>query len=141
MANDSSHHSRIFRFLHERNSRHARITHKKWALLSAAVLLAAGVSLIPMAVAQSNTPKIASTDPPSGKVSDTVTLTGANIEKGSVVGVFLSDEKSDYKATLVSQNADTIVFKVPQVKSGRYNVSVQFESQILILPVRFTVEE
>ena len=117
------------------------IAHTKWTLLVAAVLFAAAAFLIPLALAQGNTPKIASVDPPSGKVSDTVTLMGDNLGKSSVVGVFLSDDKSDYKATLVSQAADKIVIKVPEVKPGRYNLSVQSGARILILPVRFTVEE
>ncbi len=86
-------------------------------------------------------PHIATVDPASGKVNDTVTLTGTNLGKASVAGIFLSDDKSDYKATLVDQAAEKIVFKVPQVKPGGYNLSVQSGAQILILPVHFTVEE
>ncbi len=86
-------------------------------------------------------PHIATVDPASGKSDDTVTLTGTNLGKSSVAGVYLSDDKNDYKAALVDQADGKLVFKVPQVKPGPYNVSVQSNGQILILPVRFTVQE
>ncbi len=92
------------------------------------------------AFAQSTTPHITAVDPASGKVGDTVTLTGTNLGKSTVVAVYLSDDKSDYKGTLVEQAAEKLVFKVPQVKAGGYNLSVQIGTQILILPTHFTVE-
>jgi hypothetical protein len=84
-------------------------------------------------------PKITSVDPTTGKVNDSITLTGENLGKDSVAGVFLSDDKNDYKAALVDQSSEKIVVKVPQVKPGRYNVSIQVGAQIYIEPVRFTV--
>jgi hypothetical protein len=87
------------------------------------------------------TPKITKVDPPSGKVSDSITVSGADLGKDAVAGVFLSDDKSDYKATIVSQAADKIVMKVPQVKPGGYNLSIQVGGTTLIEPVRFTVQE
>jgi len=55
--------------------------------------------------------------------------------------LFLSDDKTDYKATLVEQAADKIVMKVPQVKPGDYDVSIQVGTRILNEPVRFMVRE
>jgi hypothetical protein len=104
------------------------------------VLLAAAFSLAPHTSAQ-NAPHVSGVDPASGKVNDSVTVSGDNLGKESVVGVFLSDDKSDYKATLVDQAADKIVMKVPQVKTGDYNISIQVGDKILILPVKFKVEE
>lgn len=78
--------------------------------------------------------------PSSGKVNDSVTLTGQNLGKDSVSAVFLSDEKDDYKATVVEQGAERIIIKVPQVKPGNYNISVGVADKILIMPVRFTVQ-
>jgi hypothetical protein len=86
-------------------------------------------------------PKITNVDPPSGKVNDSLTISGVALGKESVTAVFLSDDKSDFKATMVSQAADKIVMKVPQVKPGGYNVSIQVNGGILIEPVRFTVQE
>jgi hypothetical protein len=55
--------------------------------------------------------------------------------------VYLSDDKSDYKAALVEQAGDKIVVKVPRVKAGNYNVSIQVGNNIYIQPVRFEVQE
>jgi len=41
---------------------------------------------------------------------------------------------------VVSQTTDKIVIKVPSVKAGEYNISVQEGNAILIEPVRFTVQ-
>lgn len=87
-----------------------------------------------------NSPKITAVAPATGKVNDSVTLTGENLGKDSVSAVFLSDDKDDYKATLVEQGSAKIILKVPQVKSGGYNISIQEGDKILILPVRFTVQ-
>jgi len=110
------------------------------AIATTGVLFAALILLVPRTFAQSSTPHITAVDPASGKVNDTVTVTGTNLGKGSVTAVFLSDDKSDYKATLVDQSGEKLVFKVPQVKAGAYNLSVQIGAQILILPTHFTVE-
>jgi len=55
--------------------------------------------------------------------------------------VYLSDDKNDYKATVVDQTAEKIVIKVPQVKPGSYNVTVQVGDKLFIKPVKFTVQE
>ena len=102
-------------------------------------LLAAAFLLAPHSSAQ-NAPHVSGVDPASGKVSDSVTVSGDNLGKESVVGVFLSDDKSDYKAALVNQAADKIVVKIPEVKAGDYNISIQVGDKILILPVKFKVE-
>lgn len=87
-----------------------------------------------------NAPKITAVAPAAGKVNDSVTLTGENLGKDSVSAVFLSDDKDDYKATVMEQANGKIVLKVPEVKSGGYNISIQEGDKILILPVRFTVQ-
>lgn len=87
-----------------------------------------------------NSPKITAVAPAAGKVNDSVTLTGENLGKDSVSAVFLSDDKDDFKATLVEQGTAKIILKVPQVKSGGYNISIQEGDKILILPVKFTVQ-
>jgi len=62
-------------------------------------------------------------------------------DKDNVVGVFLSDDKDDFKATLLEQGGTKIVMKVPQTKAGGYNVSIQVKDRILILPIKFSVTE
>ena len=118
----------------ERACRGRRNRYRRRAFLAAVVLLS------PLILAQSN-PQVTGVDPPSGKVNDSITLTGTNLEKSSVSAVFLSDDKDDFKATVVEQTPEKIVMKVPQVKSGVYRISVQVGDKILIKPVRFTVEE
>src|SRR5580704_15413247 len=55
-------------------------------------LLLAVMLLSPLVSAQ-GTPKVTGVDPASGKVNDSVTVIGESLDKGSVVGVFLSDDK------------------------------------------------
>jgi hypothetical protein len=104
------------------------------------LFLAAVVLLAPLIFAQS-TPQVTAVEPPSGKVNDTVTVSGQNLGKDSVSAVYLSDDKNDYRATVTQQSADKIIVKVPQVKSGNYNVSIQVGDKLFIKPVRFKVEE
>jgi translation initiation factor IF-2 len=113
--------------------RRSRSRYRRSAFLAAVVLLS------PLIFAQSN-PQVTGVDPPSGKVNDSVTVTGTNLEKSSVAAVFLSNDNDDFKATVTDQTAEKIVIKIPQVKSGVYRISVLVGDKILIKPVRFTVE-
>jgi hypothetical protein len=116
------------------NTDRGRNSYKRWSLLAAVVLFSS------LAVAQ-NAPQVTGVDPASGKVSDTVTVSGSNLGKASVSSVYLSDDKNDYKATIVDQGDDKITMKVPQVKPGDYNVSVQVGDKLFIKPVKFKVEQ
>jgi hypothetical protein len=107
--------------------------------LSYITLLVAILFATPFAFAQGS-PKVTSVDPAMGKVNDTVSVIGENLGKGSVSAVFLSDDKNDSKASVVEQVAGKITIKIPQVKSGSYNISVQTGDKIMILPVRFEVQ-
>jgi hypothetical protein len=104
------------------------------------VFLAAAVLLSPLIFAQS-TPQVTSVEPSSGKVNDNVSVMGENLGKNAVSAVFLSDDKTDYKATVVEQTAEKIIVKVPQVKAGDYNISIQVGDKIFIKPLRFKVQE
>jgi IPT/TIG domain len=106
-------------------------------LLRAAVVFV-GLT-IPSALAQ-DVVRVTGVDPASGKANDIVTVAGENLGKGKVSAVFLSDDKDDHRASVVSQEADKIVIKVPDVKPGGYNVSVQTGNAIFIQPIRFTVQ-
>ena len=125
---------RILCLANSKRERRLRAARARWVFLAAVVLFA------PLIFAQS-TPQVTGVDPPSGKVNDSVTVSGQNLGKESVSAVFLSDDKSDFKATVVEQGAEKIVVKVPQVKSGNYNISIQVGDKIFIKPVRFTVQE
>jgi hypothetical protein len=106
----------------------------RWLFLAGVVLFSS------LAVAQ-NAPQVTGVDPDSGKVNDTVTVSGSNLGKATVSSVFLSDDKNDYKAVIVEQSDDKITMKVPQVKPGDYNVSVQVGDKLFIKPVKFKVEQ
>ncbi len=107
---------------------------KHWIVLAAVVVFSS------LAVAQ-NAPQVTGVDPASGKVSDTVAVSGSNLGKGSVSSVYLSDDKNDYKAAIVDQGDDKITMKVPQVKPGEYNISIQVGDKLFIKPIKFKVEE
>jgi len=111
-----------------------RSLRKRWVFLAGVILFSS------LAVAQ-NAPQVTGVDPASGKVNDTVTVSGANLGKAAVSAVFLSDDKNDYKAVIVDQGDDKITLKVPQVKPGDYNVSVQVGDKLFIKPVKFKVEQ
>jgi hypothetical protein len=122
----------------ERNGRHRnKYIQTTLAFLTTAALL---MLLGPLLFAQGS-PQVTGVDPSSGKVNDTVTLAGEHLGKGTVSAVFLSDDKTDYNATLVEQDEGRIVMKVPRVRPGRYNISIQTGNAIYIQPVRFTVQE
>ncbi len=89
--------------------------------MGSGLLFGAAFFFVSLGFAQ-NAPKVTGVDPTTGKVNDSITVSGANLAKDSVVAVFLSDDKTDFKATIVNQAADKIVMKVPQVKPGGYNV-------------------
>ncbi|MBZ5661347.1 MAG: IPT/TIG domain-containing protein [Acidobacteriia bacterium] len=110
------------------------LARRRWLFLAAAILLS------PVVIAQ-NTPQVTGIAPPSGKVNDTATVSGTNLDKPGVSAVFLSDDKNDYKATVVEQSSEKIVIKIPQVKAGDYNVSIQEGDKLFIKPVKFRVEE
>ena len=103
-------------------------------------MLLAGALLLSSLVMAQNAPQVTGVDPASGKVNDTVTVSGSNLGKASVSSVYLSDDKNDYKATIVDQSDDKISVKIPQVKPGPYNISVQVGDKLFIKPIKFTVE-
>jgi hypothetical protein len=120
--------------IHPANRWRGKSFGKRWLILAGLVLIAS------LAVAQ-NVPQVTGVDPDTGKVNDTVTVSGSDLGKASVSSVFLSDDKNDYKAAIVDQADDKITMKVPQVKPGDYNVSIQVGDKLFIKPVKFKVEQ
>jgi IPT/TIG domain len=118
-----------------RNNNERRGNKRRWWLFLAGVILFSS-----LAIAQ-NAPQVTGVDPASGKVNDTLTVSGNNLGKASVSSVYLSDDKNDYKAAIVDQSDDKITVKVPQVKAGDYNVSIQVGDKLFIKPVKFKVEQ
>jgi len=122
------------------DKRIARDTGRKKNLYQRWVLFAAVILLASWAVAQS-APQVTGVDPDNGKVNDTVTVSGSNLGKAAVSSIYLSDDKNDYKATIVDQGDEKITIKVPQVKPGGYNISIQVGDKLFIKPVKFKVSE
>ena len=109
-------------------------TNVRWLIFAGVILFAS------LAIAQ-NAPQVTGVDPASGKVNDTMTVSGNNLGKASVSSVYLSDDKNDYKAVIEDQSDNKITAKVPQVKPGDYNISVQVGDKLFIKPVKFKVEQ
>jgi hypothetical protein len=112
----------------------AKARSTKWIFLAGIVLFSS------LAVAQ-NSPTVTAVDPTLGKVNDTITVSGSNVGKDEVSAVYLSDDKNDYRSTIVEQTSDKITMKVPQVKAGSYNISLQVGDKLFIKPLKFKVEE
>lgn len=98
-------------------------------LLSSAWLVAQG------------SPRVTGVEPIAAKIGATVTVIGENLGKGNVSAVYLSDSSDDHKVVVVDQTSEKIVVRIPKVKAGDYNVSIQIKNDILIQPVRLSVEE
>jgi len=107
---------------------------RKLILMGAVLLLSAIV------VWTQTAPKLTKVDPETSKVGANVTVIGENLGKGTVIAVFLSDAKEDFKASVVDQMAEKIILKIPQVKAGKYNISLQVKNEIYIQPIYITVE-
>jgi hypothetical protein len=102
-------------------------------------LMAGALLTASLALGQA-TPRVSGVEPEAGKADSNMTVTGENLGSDTVLGIYLSDDKSDYPATVVEQTAEKIVVIVPQVMPGGYNISIHVGNNIFIQPVRFTVE-
>ena len=111
----------------------------RFRLLVAAVLPAM-LFLVVHTRAQAG-PRVTGVDPTTAKAGDNVTVLGENLDKKAVVAVYLSDSSEDHKVQVVDQTPEKIVIKVPKLKARDYNVSIQVRNDILIQPVRLTVQE
>ncbi len=92
-------------------------------------------------VCSQGSPRVTGVAPTAAKIGANVTVQGENLGKTNVVAVFVSNSSDDFPATVVEQTDAKIVIKVPKVKPGDYNVSIQVKTDILIQPIRLTVQE
>ena len=103
------------------------------------VLMSVALSLS----AQVPIPSIKLVEPVSGKVGDIVKATGENLDKQSVVQVFLTDGKNDIPCQITDQTATVITFKIPaKATPMRYSVAVLTpgkEPKFIEQPVRYEV--
>jgi hypothetical protein len=93
--------------------------------------------------AQEAMPRMSSVDPPSGKAGDVITVTGENLDKGTVGKVYLTDDKNDFVCEITEQTATSLKIKIPAKVTGRLALmilTVGKEPKQIVQPVKVTVE-
>lgn len=105
----------------------------------AATVLA--VALLAIGAWGQDHPTVNGVDPGTAKAGDKATITGVHLAKPGVIAVFLSSTTEDFPAIVQEQSETKIVIKIPKVKPGDYNVSIQVDKAILIMPVHVKIEE
>ena len=103
-------------------------------------LLLSGVLGIALA-GDSKTPRLMSVEPDNGKVGDTATAKGENLDKDVVADLYLTDGKNDVKATITARAADSITFTVPKLQPGRYRLMTASKTTMIEQPVMFEINE
>ncbi len=79
-----------------------------------------------MLSAQTSFPRMTAVNPTTAKVGDVITAAGENLDKNNVAGLFLTDNKSDFRVQITEQSATAIKFTVPDsVKSGRFGLVIR----------------
>jgi hypothetical protein len=91
-------------------------------------------------LAAQGAPRVSGVAPFAGKANESVNLTGENLNRGYVSAVFLSDNKTENQAKIIEQTAEKIVFKVPRLRPGSYNISIQVGSSTVTFPFTFEVQ-
>jgi hypothetical protein len=86
-------------------------------------------------------PRLTTVEPDSGKVGDVATVKGENLDKDTVADLFLTDGKTDVKAVITERTADSLKFKIPQIKAGRYRLMTANKTTMIEQPVVFEVNE
>lgn len=114
----------------------------RWSCL--ARILPAALFGAALLLAQAAVPQMKSVEPDTAKTGDMLTVTGENLDKGSVADVFLTDGKNDFKAEISVQEAGSIKLKVPSsAKPGRLALMVLTagkEPKLIEQPVKVTIE-
>ena len=104
-------------------------------------LLVASVFAGLLVAAETKSPRLTAVEPDSGKVGDVATAKGENLDKDVVADLYLTDGKNDVKAVITERAADSIKFKIPQMKPGRYRLMTASKTSMIEQPVVFEVSE
>src|ERR1700681_1311887 len=110
---------------------------KRWV----SALLIACVCVGMLLAADTKTPRVTAVEPDTGKVGEVATAKGENLDKDVVADLYLTDGKNDVKVVMTERAADSIKFKVPQIKAGRYRLMTGSKTSMIEQPVVFEVAE
>ena len=106
----------------------------------------AGLFLFALSVAllaQEKSPRLTTVTPDTGKPADDYLAAGENLAKDAVKELYLTDGKDDIKVQIVTQNEESIQFKVPgKTKPGRYSLMILTADgkRLIEQPVKLTLE-
>ena len=105
--------------------------------------LVIAIALSPALVSFAGFPKVTTVEPDTGKVGDTTSAKGENLDKSSIGEVYLTDGAHDVKMQITEQTEKEVKFKVPETtKRGRYHLMMLTadKKSFIEQPVVFTVE-
>jgi len=115
-------------------------SYRCWAVLA---VLAASICL--QAQTGPPLPMMRVVEPGNGKVGDLITVTGENLDKGSVAKLILNDGTTDFPTPIAEQDATTLKFKIPaNLKPGRFSLILLTrgkDPKEIEQPVKLTVDE
>ena len=108
---------------------------------SISALLLTWLCTVALLAADTKTARVTSVEPDTGKVGDVATAKGENLDKDVVADLYLTDGKNDVKVVITERAADSIKFKIPQIKAGRYRLMTASKTSMIEQPVIFEVSE
>lgn len=85
--------------------------------------------------------RVTAVEPDSGKVGEVALAKGENLDKDVVSDLYLTDGKHDTKVVMTERAGDSIKFKIPQIKAGRYRLMTASKAAMVEQPVVFEVNE
>lgn len=86
--------------------------------------------------------RLTSVEPDTAKVGDAATAKGENLAKSKIGELYLTDGKTDVKATITEQSDTEIKFTIPKIPAGRYRLMLVTakKDSMIEQPVVVTVE-
>jgi hypothetical protein len=108
-------------------------------ILAGLFLFALSVAL----VAQEKSPRLTTVTPDTGKPNEEYLAAGENLAKDAVKDLYLTNGKDDIKVPILTQNEESIRFKVPSnTKPGRYALMVLTADgkRFIEQPVKLSIE-
>lgn len=100
------------------------------------------IAALAASIAFAAAPMLSSVEPDSGRPGDEAVAKGENLDKVTVVKVFLTDGTNDHPVEIKEQSAEMIRFTIPaNIKPGRYNLMFQTATALLEQPYAYTVTE